>query len=49
MVIVAVVVFASLGVWLGMVFLADRQPRARRDQASQPAEHRQIEQHKRAA
>jgi len=49
MVIVAVVVLFSLSAWLGLVFLADRQPRARRDQVRQQEEHREIEEHTRAA
>jgi hypothetical protein len=38
MIIIAVVMAASLAAWLGLVFLADRQPRGRRE-----AEIKQLE------
>jgi hypothetical protein len=35
MTVIAVVMVCTLAAWLGLVFLADRQPRGRRAQASQ--------------
>jgi hypothetical protein len=49
MAVVAIVMFFSLGAWLGLVFLADRKPGGRRAEAVQQDETRQLEQHKRAA
>jgi hypothetical protein len=36
MVLIALVVAGSLAAWLGLVFLADRQPRGRRGQVGLP-------------
>jgi hypothetical protein len=49
MVIVAVVVLFSLSAWLGLVFLADRQPRARRGHAIEPKQLNPAQQHDKAA